>query len=121
MTGTHLGLIFLELRLPNRPLTIAGVVLHDDANEAVVIKMRDNWHGIADADDEEVLADYEHGLVQLANDLGAKRFLEYLTSNFANAVSVSLEYTVNRPEGDLDQYAAELLRQLRCDIRPVCD
>lgn len=121
MIGNHLGVIFLELRLPNRPLSIAGVILHDAVNQAVVVKMRDNWRGIAESEDEEVLSGYEHGLIQLANELGAERFLEHLTSSFANTVSVSLEYTVNRPTGDLDKYAAALVQQLRCDIQTESD
>lgn len=118
MIGNSLGLIFLELRLPNRPLTIAGVVLYDALHEEVVIRMRDHWEGIAELDDQEVLNEYEHGLRQLANELGPAAFLDHIGSNFANVVSASLEYGVNRPQGDLDHYAAQLLRQLQFDARP---
>lgn len=113
-----LGLIFLELRLPDRPLTLAGVILHDDLNQKVVVKMRDHWDGIAEPEDEEVLSQYEHGLNQLVGELGVEQFLKHIASNFANAVIASPEYRVNRPLGDLNEYAAQLVRQLQFDVRP---
>jgi hypothetical protein len=118
---SHIGITFLELRLPRRPLTIAGVVLHDAQNQVVVVKMRDRWEKIADAEDEEVLSEYEHGLVQLANELGAERFLEHLAANFSHTISPTLEYMVNRPVGSLDEYAVELLRQFQWDGYPRSD
>jgi hypothetical protein len=111
------GLMLLELRLPDRPLTIAGVVLHDDLNQEVVIKMRDQWEGIAEPEDEEVLSQYEHGLYQLVGDLGVEQFLEHIAANFANTVSTSPEYRVNRPEGDLKAFAAQLVRHLQFDLQ----
>ena len=111
--GTHIGITFLELRLPNRPLTVAGAVLYDRENQSIVVKMHNDWRGMADAEDEEVLAEYEHGLVQLANEMGAERFLDHLNANFSHTIRPSCEYTVHRPAGKLDEYAEELLRQLR--------
>lgn len=116
MTATSLGLVFLELRLPNRPLTIGGIILHDTFNQSAVIKMRTHWEGIAEPEDQEVLSEYEHGLRQLASELGTAAFMEHLSANFANTVSVSPEYRVNRPQGDLEQFAALLLETLRFDL-----
>lgn len=116
MSGSSLSLLFLELRLPDRPLTIAGVILHDTLDQSVVIKMREHWEGIAQPEDQEVLSEYEHGLYQLANDLGTAAFIDHLYSNFANTVSVSPEYRVNRPQGDLEHYAALLLEKLKFDL-----
>ena len=111
--GTHIGITFLELRLPNRPLTIAGLVLHDPENQSIVVKMHNDWRGMADAEDEEVLAEYEHGLVKLSNEMGTESFLDHLNANFSHTITPSYEYTVHRPAGSLYEYAEELLRQLR--------
>jgi hypothetical protein len=113
-----IGLIFVELRLPDRPLTIAGVVLHDELNQEVVLQMRDQWGRIAEPEDEEVLSQYERGLHQLMGELGVEQFLEHIAANFANTVSTSPAYRVNRPEGDLKTYAAQLMSQLQFDLRP---
>jgi len=93
------------------------VVIYDALHQEAVIRMRDNWEGIAEPEDQEVLSEYEHGFRQLANELGITAFLEHLTSSFANTVSPSLEYRVNRPEGGLEQYAAQLVKQLQFDMR----
>lgn len=111
--GTDIGITFLELRLPNRPLKIAGVVLHDPESHCIVVKMHKDWRGLADAEDEEVLAEYEHGLVKLASEMGAEPFLDHLDANFSHTIRPSCEYAVHRPAGNLDEYAEELLRQLR--------
>ena len=116
MSGSSLGLLFLELRLPDRPLTIAGVILHDTLDQSVVIKMREHWEGIAEPEDQEVLSEYECGLRQLAHELGAEAFIDHLSSSFANTVSVSPEYRVNRPQSDIEHYAALLLEKLKVDL-----
>lgn len=116
MSGSSVSLLFLELRLPGRPLTIAGVILHDALDQSVVIKMREHWEGVAEPEDQEVLSEYECGLRQLANELGADAFIDHLSSSFANTVTVSPEYRVNRPEGDKEHYATMLLEKLRFDL-----
>lgn len=78
--------------------------------------MREHWEGVAEPEEQEVLSEHEHRLYQLANELRADAFIDHLCSSFANTVTVSPEYRINRPRGGKVHYATMLIETLRFDL-----
>lgn len=95
----------LTLALPGRPSAPAGVLLYDAENELLGVKLRRDWHEIAEPDDAEILAGMEAHLKQLSSEMGAARALEWLESTLSNVLhlgersavrSSGLEFTLHQ-------------------------
>lgn len=117
--GTTIYLI--ELRLPNTPTSIAGVLIWDAQSEELELCFRDKWHEVvADAEDAEILAGYQQHMSGLIEELGFEGFLHFAENNLTNVISLSPPYQINRPKASLRSVGDALVEMLRFDrFRPV--
>lgn len=79
----------LTLALPGRSPEPAGVIVYDADNEKLGVKLRRDWHQIAEADDAEILSGMEVHLKQLSEEMGARGALEWLESTLSNVLQLS--------------------------------
>ena len=100
--------LVLELALPGRPKTNAGVLLFDPAADDLRLKLRHDWDAIAEEDDAEVLAHLEAGLEQRARETGGEEFLQYLEDTLSNVLRISERRSI--AVGDLDKALDRLYR-----------
>ena len=89
--GTY---VLLESHLPGQPARNIGVYLLDAATGRLWLRMRRAYHGLADADDIEVLEALEDDILARASEQGAGAFLESLEDSLSSVVRVSERQTI---------------------------
>jgi len=95
----------LTVALPGRAAEPAGVIVFDADAEKLGVKLRRDWHQIAEPDDAEILAGIEHHLKQLSSEMGAAGAMEWLESTLSNILqlgdrtevkSLGLDFTLHQ-------------------------
>ncbi len=102
--------LILEATLPGRPKVNAGVLLLDIATDTLHIKLRQDWDGIADPEDAEVLAQLEQDLAAQGREVGGERALQTLEDTLSNTLAVSVRETI--AVGDFPKALQTLYRRL---------
>jgi hypothetical protein len=89
-TGRMCQYSVLELALPGQPVTPAGILLFDPADNELSIKLRDDWAALgADDDDVEYLAALEDDFQLRIRELGAETFLASLEDSLSGLLRIS--------------------------------
>jgi SOS-response transcriptional repressor LexA len=89
--GTY---VILEAQLPGQPGRNIGVYLVDPATDRLWLRMRDAYHGLASAEDVEVLDGLADDIRSRSVEMGAEAFLRSLEDSLSNAVRVGERRTV---------------------------
>ncbi len=79
----------LTVALPGKTPEPAGVIVYDARNEMLAVKLRRDWHRIAEADEAEILSGIEAHLKQISEEMGPGRALEWLESTLSNVLLLS--------------------------------
>ena len=99
----------LTLALPGKPEEPAGVVLYDPHSQSLGVKLRRDWHRLADPEDAEILTGMESHLKQLSREMGPAGMLEGLESQLNNILRLSDRSEVS--SSTLDFTLHQLYRQ----------
>jgi SOS-response transcriptional repressor LexA len=90
ITGRRQGTyVLLEAVLPARPPQNIGVFLLDPGADRAWIRLRENYDGLADPDDREVLEAVWEDLETRSAESGAAACLEFLEDSLSNALRVT--------------------------------
>lgn len=81
--------LVIELALPGRPVTNLGVMLYEPASDRLLFKLRDDAEDLADLEDAEVLLALDRDFALKIDELGGRRFLEYLEDSLSNVIRIS--------------------------------
>ncbi|WP_031498790.1 S24 family peptidase [Bryobacter aggregatus] len=103
----------LSVALPGRPEEPAGVLLYDPASESMGVKLRRDWHHLAEPEDAEILAGIESHLKQLSREMGAARCLAFLEDTLSNTLRLGERNEVSSSQLDFT------LHQLYREYVPV--
>lgn len=79
----------LEVSLPGRAAEPAGVLLVDSTTDEARIRLRRDFHLIAEVEDLEVLAALEQDLAAKLDEMGGPAFLAWATESLSNAIRIS--------------------------------
>ncbi len=79
----------INLALPGKPEEPAGVLLYDPGSESLGVKLRRDWHRVADPEDAEILTGMEAHLKQMGRELGPAVMLESLESTLSHVLRLS--------------------------------
>ncbi len=86
--------VLLEAALPGRPVLPVGVLLIDSATGRGWFRLRENYEGLADPDDAEVLEALSEDMEECLVEWGAERYLESLEDSLSNTLRVSPRQSV---------------------------
>lgn len=81
--------LLLELALPGRVKTAAGVLLLDPAADRLCLKLRRDWNDLADPDDVQVLRLLEDDFRKYSRESGGEAFLNAIEDSFSGALRVT--------------------------------
>src|SRR5690349_21029662 len=84
----------VEAALPERPPRPIGVILIDCEADRAFLRLRPDFHDIAEADDAEVLAGLEEHFRTCTAEMGASAAVEYLEDVASNVVRVTDRQTI---------------------------
>ena len=103
----------LTLALPGKPEEPAGVILYDPTSASLGVKMRRDWHLLADPDDAEILGGMEAHLLQLGREMGPAGMIESLEATLSNVLRLGDRSEVNSSvnSSSLDFTLHQLYRQ----------
>lgn len=107
--------LLLELTLPGRPKTNAGVLLVDPASDQLHIKLRREWEQLAEPDDAEVLEALEQDLRRQSREVGAGQLLARLEDTLSNTLRLTGRESI--AVGDFEK-ALERLYQRHVEGEP---
>ena len=110
-SGTY---VLLEACLPGRASRHIGVLLIDPGLDRCFLRLRPSFDDVADPDDSEVLSALADHLREVASDLGASAFLEWLEDTASNSVRISERQTV-----EVDAFSRVLERLYSENVEPV--
>jgi phage repressor protein C with HTH and peptisase S24 domain len=79
----------LKTELPGHGVKTIGVLLLDPRSNDLHLRLRRDWHAVADDEDAEVLQALEDDLAALARERGGAAVLEYLEEHASLAVQVT--------------------------------
>ena len=99
----------LTLALPGKPEEPAGVILYDPASASLGVKLRRDWHLLADPDDAEILSGMEAHLKQLGREMGPAEMVESLEATLNNILRLGDRSEVS--SSTLDFTLHQLYRQ----------
>lgn len=103
-------IMFLELSFPSTPVSVVGIVLEDKTSDFIIVKMRDSWDTLLPPEDAEVLSAFQDHFNTMIGEKNGAQLLEMLKSG-SNALTVSQEYSINRPE-NVETYCCSVLELL---------
>jgi len=106
VTARRAQYLLIEAAPPGRPVTKAGVLLIDPDRDRLHIKLREDWEGIADPDDAEVLSALAADLERQAREIGAERTLAVLEDSLSNTLRVGGRESI--AVGDFNKALARL-------------
>ena len=86
--------VLLEAVLPERAPQTIGVLLIDPGSGRLWVRMRQNYEGLADPEDAEVLEALEEDVRARAAEVGAEAYVASLEDSLSNAVRVSARHAV---------------------------
>lgn len=79
----------INLALPGKPEEPAGIVLYDPGTESLGVKLRRDWHRVADPEDAEILTGMEAHLKQMSREMGPAGMLESLEASLSHVLRLS--------------------------------
>ncbi len=106
--------VVLEAALPQRPIVAVGVVLVDPEQNRGWVRFRQEFAGLADAEDVEVLEQLAEDARQKIAESGAEEYLRSLEDSLSNSLRVSERQTVA-----VDAYSRVLDRLFGEHVEPV--
>lgn len=80
--------LVVELALPGREVTNLGVMLYEPASDRLLFRLRGDLEVLADPEDAEVLEALERDFTLKIDELGGRRFLEYLEDSLSNVIRI---------------------------------
>jgi SOS-response transcriptional repressor LexA len=89
LTSRKAEYLLVELALPGRPVTNLGVLLFDPSTDRVVFKLRQDIEALAEPEDAEVISQLTGDFGRKIEELGGRRFLEYLEDSLSNVLRIS--------------------------------
>ncbi len=95
--------------LPNHGLQTIGVLLLDSGTDTLHIRLRRDWHYVADDEDVEVLAELADDLESLARQSGGTAVLERLENEASQSLRVTDREAIT--VRDFDRTLQELYRE----------
>ncbi len=99
----------IEVALPGREQTVAGVLLYDPEERRLEMRLRRDWSQIAEPDDAEVLSLVEDDLRAQLSEVGPEQFLARLEDTLSNVLRISARQSVLM--ADFESTLARIYRQ----------
>lgn len=81
--------LLVDLALPGRSVVHVGVLLLDPETDRLLFKLRDDIEELAEPEDAEVLAALDRDFALKIDEMGGRRFLEYLEDSLSNVIRIS--------------------------------
>jgi hypothetical protein len=81
--------LLVELALPGRAKVNVGVCLLDPSSDRLYVKMREDWGGMAEPEDAEVLSRVAEHFAASSEESGAEQFLQRLEDTLSNTLRVT--------------------------------
>jgi phage repressor protein C with HTH and peptisase S24 domain len=106
--------VVLEAALPQRPIVAVGVVLVDPEQNRGWVRFRQEFGGLADADDVEVLERLEEDARQKIAEYGAEEYLRSLEDSLSHVLRIGERQTVA-----VDAFSRVLDRLFGEHVEPV--
>src|SRR5438309_1250042 len=95
ITGRREGTyVLLEAALPGKPPQNIGVLLMDAVEDRAWLRLRQNFHDLAEPEDAEVLEAIEEDIRAKVAESGAEAYLRSIEDSLSNVLRVSQRQTV---------------------------